>query len=364
MSTARGGRGRESDAYAGSKDPRNLLVEVVIEATLELEPRVLVLENVPAFLTRKVLHPVTNEPVSAAVFLVDALSEAYDVVPVVTNLADHGVPQTRKRCFLTFIRSNDAALEGGRRAKVAPYPRSLPEEHRMPLREALRAMHLRELDAATYAASRDPDRPLHFVPVWSASQYAMVAAIPSNSAASAWSNLRCPACGAVETNLDAAKCSKCESLLLRPVVSVGGAARLVRGFRRSSYSRMDPEEPAATITTASGRVGSDNTIHPSENRVLSVLECQLLQGIPTEFKWGDCLKQKGHTAVRSMIGEVVPPLFTRQHGRVLAALLAGRRPYMAMPADDRRVAKAQRLLETARSSVIESLASPQPMTGR
>jgi DNA (cytosine-5)-methyltransferase 1 len=91
--------------------------------------------------------------------------------------------------------------------------------------------------------------------------------------------------------------------------------RLIKGFRNSSYRRMPPDRPAATITTASGRVGSDYTLHPSENRVLSVLECQHLQTIPAEFDWGDHLEVHGHTSLRAMIGEAVPPQFTELHGR-------------------------------------------------
>ena len=110
---------------------------------------------------------------------------------------------------------------------------------------------------------------------------------------------------------------------------------------------MDPRKPAATITTASGRVGSDNTLHPTQNRVLSVLECQLLQTIPESFDWGHGVHAKGDTGVRAMIGEAVPPAFTHEHGRILASLAEGRRPYRTMRADDRRVQRACRLLKRA-----------------
>ncbi|MGI8624579.1 MAG: DNA cytosine methyltransferase, partial [Solirubrobacteraceae bacterium] len=56
MSTARGGRGSEEDADAGSRDHRNLLVEVIAEVARELAPRVIVVGNVPAFFRRSVRH--------------------------------------------------------------------------------------------------------------------------------------------------------------------------------------------------------------------------------------------------------------------------------------------------------------------
>jgi len=80
---------------------------------------------------------------------------------------------------------------------------------------------------------------------------------------------------------------------------------------------------------------------------MSTLECARLQTFPETFRWGDALETKGHTNVRDMIGEAVPPLFTRQHGRVLAALLEGRRPNLVMSTEDKRVKKAVASLEAA-----------------
>jgi DNA (cytosine-5)-methyltransferase 1 len=108
---------------------------------------------------------------------------------------------------------------------------------------------------------------------------------------------------------------------------------------------MDPDKPAATITTASGHVGSDRTFHPWENRVLSPLECALLQTFPKNFDWGDAFEKWGHTNVRAMIGEAVPPLFTKKHGRMLAQLLKRIPPRLALASDDRRIASARRSLE-------------------
>ncbi|MGH1505249.1 MAG: DNA cytosine methyltransferase [Acidimicrobiales bacterium] len=344
MSTARSGLGVESDAVAGSRDPRNLLVSVVAEAARSLHPRAIVVENVPAFLTRKVLHPDRLTPVSAAALLIERLADEYFVWPAVADLSDFGVPQTRRRSFLTFLRRGEAGVSRLQENRIAPYP--LPAGGAPSLSQTLAEMELPPLDAASSSAATDPERPLHRVPVWHGRQYEMVAAIPRDRGASAWENLRCGVCGVVGGD-DDIDCPGCGAELLRPIVETDSGRRLVAGFRRTSYSRMDPDRPAATVTTASGRVGSDNTLHPSENRVLSILECQLLQTIPESFNWGDALQRKGHTAVRAMIGEAVPPAFTRQHGRVLASLLEGRRPYSVMPSDDPRILKAVESLRRA-----------------
>lgn len=345
MSSARSSRGRERDPDVGSVDHRNLLVEVIANGVLELSPRILVVENVQAFLTRQVRHPCTGEPVSAASYLISAIADSYAVYPLLADLADFGIPQSRKRCFLTFIHKDEAGLSCFRGLQRAPYPRaSHGVGSAMPvnLADALASFALPPLDACSAERSVS-SIPMHFVPVWQDRRYDIINAIPPNSGLSAWENDRCLECGEESEDRGTAVC-RCGAVLPRPIVrDTNGTIRLVTGFH-SSYRRMSPRLPAATITTASGHVGSDRTVHPSENRVLSPLECSLLQTIPVSFKWGDAMAKWGHTNVRAMIGEAVPPLFTRKHGRILASLLRDIPPRMAMSTTDNRIRAADAAL--------------------
>ena len=348
LSTANARRGMGHDADSGTKDMRNLLVVPIAEVAAALAPRVVVVENVRAFLTRKVRHPQTQDIVSAAALLISLLKEEYVAFPLVSDLADYGVPQTRVRSFVTFLRRGEACLQVLEEINAVPYPTPThaPDHGGEPvcLSDALDSFGLPALDART-AAFAQCDRPLHFVPVWSSEQYRMVAAIPAGSGASAWENDDCPECGSSALQRDLACCPTCGAQLLRPRVVEDGRARLVRGFRRSSYRRLSPDRPAATITTASSRIGSDRTIHPYENRVLSPLECQKLQTLPADFKWGEDQSRSG--LVREMIGEAVPPRYTEAHGKVLAGLLDDCRPQGLLPRGDQRVSKAVRKLEAA-----------------
>src|ERR1017187_11000052 len=52
------------------------------------------------------------------------------------------------------------------------------------------------------------------------------------------------------------------------------------------------------------------------NRLMSTLECARLQTFPAAFKWGKALKKWGHTNVRDMVGEAVPPLLDRKSTRL------------------------------------------------
>ena len=330
MSSARSDRGFESDPEAGSKDPRNLLVLPIAHIATSLTPTFVVVENVTAFLSRLVKDPHSGDAVSAARLLTRLLADKYAVYPFLTDLVDFGVPQTRKRSFLTFVRRDSNALRILRKRRQAPYP--VPTNaadyggQPITLDVALKKLALSSLDASSPTLARDPDYALHFVPVWAPRQYRMVAAIPSGYGASAWENDQCEICGSVDTDTETVVCPNCGEPLLRPVVAESDRTRLVHGFRRGSYRRMNPSRPAATVTTASGRIGGSRTIHPSENRVMSPYECALLQTIPPSFDWGDSLSKRGVCELRAMIGEAVPPQFTRVHGEVLGALLGTDEP--------------------------------------
>jgi len=153
--------------------------------------------------------------------------------------------------------------------------------------------------------------------------------------------------GPVKVLPDAVTCPNCSGPLLRPIVQEkDGSYRLVKGFK-SSYRRMYADRPAATVTTASGHIGSDYTIHPTQNRLLSPLECSLLQTFPSDFKWGDALKKLGHTNVREMIGEAVPPAFTKLHGEVLLGILRREWARAPMASSDDRITKGWTKLAAA-----------------
>ena len=346
MSTNNSDRGKENDPDAGTRDERNLLVSVIVRVVQELSPKIIVVENVPPFLTRQVHHPETKKPTSAALWLISALEQKYAVFPIIVNLKDYGVPQNRKRTFLTFIRKDVQGLKWLIDNELTPYPiptHNLKYGKQSPitLESALQKFGLPSLDAKSiataYSQEEFDNKELHFVPVWGSSQYTMVASIPPDSGNSAWQNNECLNCGEITKDENAITCLVCHSLLPRPILKNNdGTYRLIKGYRSSSYRRMSPHEPAATITTASGHIGSSRTIHPSENRIFSALECALIQTIPQNYKWGNALESVGHTNIRAMIGEAVPPLFTKLHGEVLAQILNNTKSDAYLPYDDER----------------------------
>lgn len=341
MSSARGLRGQNSDPDAGSKDERNLLAVIIEKVAKALNPQIIVVENVPEFLVRKVRHPKTQEPVTASNLLIELLLEDYKVFPVLVDLSEFNIPQTRKRTFLTFIRRDSTALTKLLNEGSAPYP--LPSDTPpITISKALSEFNLPTLDASKVELSKS-DIYLHSVPTWPIERYDMVAAIPPHSGASAWQNSTCPNCN-FENNQEDVKCKQCDNLLLKPIFkNEDGTFRLIKGFA-TSYKRMASNKPASTILTESGHIGSHNTLHPYENRVLSTLECAYLQTFDNSFDWGETLEKWGHSNIRAMIGEAVPPRFTYSHGKVLIDLFLNNSHCQRLSINDSRCKTAWKKL--------------------
>lgn len=166
VSSARSGRGMGNDPDAGGRDSRNLLVVPVAKLASELSPKLIVVENVTAFLTRKVRHPQTHQSISAANLLVSELSADYHAFAVAVDLADFGVPQHRRRCFLTFVRRDVPSLRRLLADGLTPFPRPTHGFEGRPtisLGVALGRMNLSRLDARYEHTAFDSRRALHAV---------------------------------------------------------------------------------------------------------------------------------------------------------------------------------------------------------
>ncbi|MBO0934738.1 DNA cytosine methyltransferase [Fibrella aquatilis] len=332
MSSARAGLGAGSDPKKWEVDERNLLVEVVANVVRSLQPRLVVLENVPQFLTRLVKHPDTDDGISAPNLLLERIGVDYAAFPVVVDMADYGVPQTRKRTFITLVRRDEPCLVLLNQSRKIPFPIPTHEgDKRISFGQFFTQYNLSPLNPLRAEEAVDAQDPLHAVPVWDNGvddrRYAMVQATALNGG-SAWDNKACSiGCNNENESIndEMAVCPQCGNPLLRPVVKdkKTGDWRLIQGFRNSSYRRLDERLVASTVTTASAHLGSDINIHPTQNRLLSVRECALLQTFPWDFDWGKTLERGHLNKIREMIGEAVPPLFTQAHGLVLNNLLEG-----------------------------------------
>ena len=103
-------------------------------------------------------------------------------------------------------------------------------------------------------------------------------------------------------------CEKCGAMLPRPSVERGGERVLMRGYT-SAYKRMSYDKPASALTRNLSYACSDNKLHPTQNRVLSLYEAFRLHTLDQyDYAWarpdGRPVSDK---TIREIVGESIPP---------------------------------------------------------
>lgn len=323
-------------------DARNQLILHAVELAARLQPRVVVFENVVEMLDTRI------EDAGQCVNVLEAVSRR--LAPQYTGywrsveFADLGVPERRKRLISIFVA--DAALGQLAAKGVSLFPAATHSKeptlftHKwVSVAEALRGVP--PLDART-RASAVSSIPYHRVPVLDEKKYFWVSNVPPGSAKGAFDN-QCvnPKCGyqgnpvhGSERNrkgINRAKrstpvrCEKCGELLPRPWVvdKATGEYRIMAGFT-SAYKRMAGDLPASALTTNLSYACSDQKLHPTQNRTLSIYEACILHTISDyEFAWKRASGAKvGDQLVRDIIGESIPPRGLEIIFRHLFGLLA------------------------------------------
>ncbi len=304
FSTANSRRGKLKDTHSASSDPRNFLFFEALEICGKLKPKFIVIENVPNF-GRRLLR---NEhgTVGHVEEFIDVILGNYIGQTFVKCVSEFGVPQSRKRSFSIYIRKDVARSKNIHSKDIEFFafnkPRNFPEN----IMDAIG--HLPSLDSKSKDTNTYPKDIFHHVPVLSDKHYSWIANIPANSGKSAWMN-SCEHCGSAATPMFEIKCSSCgNEIKVRPhIIENNGSTRSIKGFR-TSYKRIHPDGLSSAITTNTNAFSSDNKLHPSQNRVLSVRECMLIQSIPDTFIWPEQIFYKSMHLVREMVGEALPPL--------------------------------------------------------
>ena len=104
----------------------------------------------------------------------------------------------------------------------------------------------------------------------------------------------------------------------------------------SAYKRMDADLPAPALTRNLSYPCSDQKLHPTQNRVLSLAEAMTLHTIDRyPYRWGPIRVRRGKrertetvaadSLIRLVIGESVPPLYFDRLGEHIR-LMAPYRP--------------------------------------
>lgn len=229
-------------------DPRNALYMACIRAADLLQPKLVIIENVPS-----VIHSTEGVVQSTA----DRLERSgYYVKELDVHFVDLGIPQTRKRHVLiaskdqTFIQS----------LHIPEHRRQVPT-----LGEFLHDINSTTDDLLSKSGKL------------SEANRKRVDYLFDNDAYNLPDFLRPP-------------CHKDKSHSYRSV-----------------YGRLHLDRPAQTLTSGYGSMGQGRNIHPAERRTINSHEARRIQGFPDIF---DFTAAQSLTELRKMIANAVPPQLT------------------------------------------------------
>lgn len=243
-------------------DPRNSLIKYVIEFIKLIQPKYILIENVPGIL--KTFVEVDDKKVKVVDYIKDELELlGYFINYEVVDTADYNTPQTRKRAI--FLISKNGKWD-------------FPEKNKkITVKEAIGELPSLESDEKSsikyHCAKKHNDRHI----LW----------------------LKHTPTGKTALN----------NKIYFPQKENGDK---IKGYS-TTYKRIEWDKPAPTITMANGSVSSQNNVHPgrlkddgtySDARVLTLKEIFILTGLPDDW-------QPPHWAsdnlIRQVIGEGVPP---------------------------------------------------------
>lgn len=122
----------------------------------------------------------------------------------------------------------------------------------------------------------------------------------------------------------------------RPHKVIDGNIVLNTQKNADKYTRQCWNKVAPCIHTRNDQLASQNTVHPTDDRVFSVRELMLMMTIPFDFRWIDCsleklnnlshaekvkLLKKEEIKIRQSIGEAVPTIIFYQIAETISAFM-------------------------------------------
>lgn len=309
-----------------SLDPRNMLIVPTIEIFLKSNAHTLIMENVPEMNTTLISNPNNPEElINLMDWVKSTLGENFKYSIEVVEFANYGVPQSRQRLISIFTKHPLLVKTLDKEKTLFPIEThsksGLDKKKWVTVRDTI--SHTPLLDASNSESAQCKDIPYHKVPLLDSDKYFWVKHTKEDQSAF---NNQCvnPECGFTENPTHGSSknkeginrankntpiyCIKCGSLLPRPWVKDEKGYRLMKGYT-SAYKRMSWDAPASTLTTNFSYACSDNKLHPSQNRVLSIYEAMLLHTlVDYDYKFERADNKKvSDKLIRELIAESIPP---------------------------------------------------------
>ena len=306
-------------------DVRNRLIIPAINIIKKLRPEWIIFENV-SNMENTYIYDEDDVLVNIIDYIHRELGDEYVGKPEVIDCVNYGIPEHRVRLLTVLTRTDKGCKYFEKYNSFLPRithseSDTLLTQKWLTLRDVIGDLPPLRAQAGM---NIDKTNPLHKVPILDEKKLWWLDNTPEGNTAF---NNQCvnPACcysnnathGSQHSDegINRAKqdtplyCEKCGELLPRPYVedSQTGYKRIMKGYT-SAYKRMYWDEPASTLTQNFQYACSDNKVHPSQTRVLSLWEGLIIQTIadyPYSFEVNGKLVNDG--LIRDTIGESVPP---------------------------------------------------------
>lgn len=242
---------RSLNRWSYVEDSRNDLITEFLRFVKGIRPFTIMMENVPAIIEYPLFKKVSYE----------LLELGYYIDFRVVNVADYGVPQRRKRFVMLGSRLGPIKVARGNGT-------------RRTVRDAIGS--LESVD--------ETSDPIHKIyPKHSPKVMDIIRRIPKN--------------GGSRKDLP-------EELVLNCHKRKG------IGFN-DVYGRLKWDDVSSTITGGCLNPSKGRFLHPEEDRCITAREAALLQTFPRDYKFPEDI---GKTALALMIGNALPPLFSKIQG--------------------------------------------------
>lgn len=229
---------------------RNSLVVEAIKMIKMIRPKVFVFENVRAFM-KSICTDLSGKDMLIKDSIYGNLSDSYNIYWKVINFKDYGVPSSRPRTIVIGT-SRDM--------------RHVTPLHLFPTRckEIVLKDSIGAFPRLNYC-EKDSVDPFHFARPFPEYMLEWIKDLKEG-----------------ETAFDNPDDKK-------PCTFDKDGNRVINkgAYMGNKYRRLIWDRPGACIATRSDVMSSQDTIHPCDNRVLSIRELMTLMTIPNEFRWTD-----------------------------------------------------------------------------
>lgn len=270
-------------------DCRNRLVDAYLEIALQVKPKMIIMENVPAIQSMK-HESGLKYPEYAKKLLRE---HGYYAASVFMEGEKVGLAQSRKRLFLLAI-SQESVREIPDYEEVLLAELGAIEEKYEPrvLKDVIYDLPRYESNQGKDIAEID-GRPLynHTVFKYRADNLARIQCVPYN--------------GGLQDIPD--------ELLSNHLKKMKSGGYGSGGFVKNLYGRLDWNKPSGTIVAGIKKITCGRYFHPECNRLLTVREAARLQSFPDDY-----LVKGGMIEQYTIIGNAVPPRFSEVIGTALS----------------------------------------------